>query len=124
MQKIYFLIIGGIAGTLARYFFGNLAHRVLGVGFPYGTLVVNLSGCLIIGFLAALMQVKAVLSPNMRLLLMVGFCGAFTTFSSFIFETDALVRDTQFLWAFLNISISVILGFVLFRVGYIIGQIL
>jgi CrcB protein len=72
--------------------------------------------------LAALADKKFILGPDARLLLMIGFCGAFTTFSTLIFESDNLVRNGQAVRAFANILVSVILGFVLFRIGGLIGE--
>lgn len=124
MIKFLNLVIGGAAGTVARYLLGGVVYRFMGAGFPYGTLVVNISGCFILGILTALSDKKFMLSPDARVLLMIGFCGAFTTFSTLIFETDSLVRDGQVLRAFVNIFASVILGFILFRIGHLIGEII
>ncbi|MDD4876970.1 MAG: fluoride efflux transporter CrcB [Dehalococcoidales bacterium] len=124
MSKFILLAIGGITGTIARYLLGGFIYEVLGTSFPYGTLVVNLLGCFIVGFLAALMESKFMLSPNLRLLLMIGFCGAFTTFSTFIFETSNLIRGGETSKAFVNVILSVIIGFVVFRIGVFLGDIL
>ncbi len=96
----------------------------MGTGFPYGTLVVNISGCFLLGLLATLADKKFILGPDAKVLLMIGFCGAFTTFSTLIFETDGLVRNGQAIRAFTNIFASVILGYVLFRVGNFIGEVI
>jgi CrcB protein len=122
MIKFINLVIGGAAGTVARYLLGGAVYKLMGTGFPYGTLIVNISGCFILGILAALSDKKFMLSPDARMLLMIGFCGAFTTFSTLIFETDSLVRNGQMIRAFGNIFASVILGFILFRVGTFIGE--
>jgi CrcB protein len=122
MIKLLNLIIGGAAGTVARYLLGGAVYRLMGAGFPYGTLVVNVSGCFILGILAALADKKFILGPDARLLLMIGFCGAFTTFSTLIFESDSLVRNGQAMRAFTNILVSVIFGFILFRVGGLLGE--
>ena len=124
MIKFINLVIGGAAGTIARYLLAGAVYRFTGTGFPYGTLIVNISGCFILGFLASLSDKKFMLGPDARLLLMIGFCGAYTTFSTLIFETDSLVRNGQAIRAFTNIFASVILGFVLFRVGTFIGEII
>jgi len=124
MVKFVNLIIGGAVGTVARYLLGGAVYRLMGTGFPYGTLIVNISGCFILGILASLSDKKFMLSPDTRLLLMIGFCGAFTTFSSLIFETDSLVRNGQAIRAGTNIFASVILGFVLFRLGTFLGEII
>ncbi len=122
MIRFINLVIGGAAGTIARYLLAGAVYRVTGTSFPYGTLIVNISGCFILGFLASLSDKKFMLGPDARLLLMIGFCGAFTTFSTLIFETDSLVRNGQAIRAFTNIFASVILGFILFRVGSFIGE--
>jgi len=122
MIKLLNLIIGGAAGTIARYLLGGAVYRLLGTSFPYGTLVVNVSGCFILGFLAVLADKKFVFGSDLRLLLMIGFCGAFTTFSTLIFESDNLLKNGQALRALANIFVSVILGFVLFRIGGLLGE--
>jgi CrcB protein len=124
MIKFVNLVIGGAAGTVARYLLGGAVYRFMGTSFPYGTLVINISGCFILGILAALSDKKFMLNPDARLLLMIGFCGAFTTFSTLIFETDNLVRNGQMIRAFGNVFASIILGFLLFRLGTFIGEII
>ena len=99
-------------------------YQVLGTNFPYGTLAVNLTGCFVIGFLAALAEEKFLLSPNARLLLMAGFCGAFTTFSTFMLETANLIKDGETLRASINVAASVIIGFIIFRLGVLIGELI
>jgi fluoride exporter len=117
MAKWIGLAAGGILGTFARYILSGTVHRIFGVTFPWGTLVVNLVGCFAIGFLAVLAEEKFLLGPTARIFLMIGFCGAFTTFSSFILETSNLAKDGESLYAFLNITLSVVLGFLVFRLG-------
>ena len=124
MLKFILLTIGGTMGTIARYLLAGAVYGVAGTDFPYGTLVVNLLGCLIVGFLAAISEDKFLLSPNLRLLLMIGFCGAFTTFSTFILETSNLIKDGETLRALVNVVFSVVIGFIVFRVGMFIGDIL
>ena len=124
MEKWLNLVVGGIAGTLARYFLEGIVYQAFGSGFPYGTLAVNLVGCFLIGFFVTLAEEKFLLGPNMRLLLMVGFCGAFTTFSTFILETANLVKDGESLRAFINIAASVLIGFFVFRLGVLLGEVI
>lgn len=124
MSKFIFLAIGGMAGTIARYALEGNVFRVLGTGFPYGTLAVNILGCFILGFLASVSENKFLLGPNLRLLLMIGFCGAFTTFSTFILETSNLIRDGETLRAFMNVLLSVVIGFIIFRIGVLFGDLL
>lgn len=121
MVKIIHLVIGGATGTIARYLLSNSVYRIFGTSFPYGTLIVNLLGCFLVGLFFSLAENKFLLSSNMRILLMVGFCGAFTTFSTFILETSQLIRDGESMRAFLNVALSCVAGFVVFRAGILIG---
>jgi CrcB protein len=116
------LIVGGIAGTLCRYLVSGAVYQFWGTDFPYGTLLVNLSGCFLIGFLAGLAEEKFLLGPNMRLLLMAGFCGAYTTFSTFMLETANLMKDGEMWKAFVNLTVSVVAGFIIFRFGVLLGD--
>ncbi|HAJ56390.1 MAG TPA: fluoride efflux transporter CrcB [Candidatus Omnitrophica bacterium] len=122
MPGFLHLAIGGAVGTVSRYLLGGLVYRVFGTNFPYGTLAVNLSGCFAIGFLASMAEKKFILGAEVRTLLMIGFCGAFTTFSTLIFETDALIRDGEILRASANIILSILFGFILFRTGAFIAE--
>ena len=124
MTKWFSLAIGGTAGTFARYLVGGLIYQIMGTSFPYGTIVVNLSGCFLIGFLAALAEEKFLLGPSSRTLLMIGFCGAYTTFSTFMLETSNLIKDGEMMRAFLNIAASVIFGFLTLRCGVYLGEII
>jgi len=121
IAKLISLMIGGVCGTLARYAVSGIVTRWAGTGFPYGTMAVNFLGCFIVGFLAVIAEEKFQIGPNVRLLLFVGFCGAFTTFSTFIFESSNLIRDGQTLRAFANVILSVTLGFIVFRIGVRLG---
>jgi len=122
MTKLLYLMIGGTTGTVSRYFLSSAVHRLWGSGFPYGTLAVNTMGCFIVGLLFSLSEKKFLLGTDLRLLLVVGFCGAFTTFSTFMLETNNLVKDGEVMKAFMNLIFSVILGFMLFRLGIILGE--
>ena len=122
MMRWAALVTGGVAGTVARYALSGFVYRFSGTDFPYGTLAVNLAGCLVIGFLSSLSEEKFLLGPNARLLLMAGFCGAFTTFSTFMLETGNLIRAGEMLRAFANVAVSVLAGFVLFRLGIFLAE--
>lgn len=112
-----YLLAGSCAGGAARYVLSGLVYQAAGTRFPYGTLIVNITGCFLIGFLAVLSEEKFLLNPNSRLLLMTGFCGAYTTFSTWMLETSNLLRDGQPGYAVLNILLSIALGFLLFKAG-------
>ncbi len=117
------LALGSLAGGFARYYLAGFIYRIAGTRFPYGTLIVNLLGCFLIGLFAALSERKLLLNPESRMLLMVGFCGAFTTFSTFMLETSNLLRDGEAWRALLNILVSVTAGFLIFRLGAFIGKV-
>ena len=121
MNKILMLILGGSLGTLARYFLAGTINHWWGVRFPYGTMVVNLAGCFLMGYLVIATEEKMLMAPEMRLLLMVGFCGAFTTFSTFIFETAHLIKYGESILALANVLFSVIIGFLFFKLGVMLG---
>ena len=94
-----FLIIsaGAILGANARWVISRYAARILGPVFPYGTLFINVSGSFVVGFFMIWASERVLLDPRWRLLVVVGFCGAFTTFSSFAFETMAYFEQGQWL---------------------------
>jgi len=122
MLKILLLVIGGSIGTLSRYLLSNTVHKVLGFRFHYATLTVNVIGCLIVGFLAGLGSGRFKLDANAQLFLTVGFCGAFTTFSTFMLETSNLIKLGENFHAFLNLSLCIVAGFLLFRVGIFLAE--
>ena len=122
MTKWIYLTVGGIAGTFLRYFVAGAIYKKLGTEFPYGTLVVNLSACVLIGFFNSLAEDKLLLGPNERLLAMTGFVGAYSTFSTWILETSNLMRDGEFLRAFVNLIFSAAIGLAFFRLGDFIGK--
>jgi CrcB protein len=103
---------------------GGVVYNVCGTSFPYGTLVINLLGCLLIGFLSTIAEQKFLFGSNVRVMLMIGFCGAFTTFSTLILETNSLMRDGEMMRAFLNVLVSVVAGFILFRIGVLAGEVI
>ncbi len=118
------LAIGSLVGGFSRYILAGAVYRFAGNGFPHGTLVVNLTGCFLIGLFDTWTQERFSLGPHARMLLMIGFCGAFTTFSTLIFETSNLLKDGEFLVAVANVLISVVAGLVLFRLGTYLGKLI
>jgi CrcB protein len=106
---IYLLIaLGGAAGSVLRYLLGGVVQRSTGSGFPIGTMVVNVSGCFLIGILVR-QFLNMQLSNDLRALLIVGFCGGFTTFSTFSAETLALIEGGEYSRATAYVFLSVIL---------------
>jgi CrcB protein len=122
MSRWLALVLGSVAGGVARYGFAGLVYDRLGSDFPYGTLAVNLSACFLIGFLDSLAESRFLLGPEARVLLMTGFCGAYSTFSTFMLETSNLLKDGQFARAAANVGLSLAIGFLLFRAGAFIGE--
>lgn len=108
MREAVLVGLGGMVGSLARYGMAGAVQTLSGWTFPYGTLSVNLLGSLIIGVVASLALERGALSPEMRLLLATGFCGGFTTMSTFSYETLALISDGETLPALANVGASVI----------------
>ena len=111
---------GGVAGVFARYFVVSIAALFLGARLPWGTFAVNLTGCFLVGLLDALTSRKGFAGPHARMLLISGFCGAYTTFSALIFEFDALLRVSP-LRAGAYLLITVAAGLSLFRAGLAVG---
>lgn len=124
MGKWIGLLVASAAGGAARYVLAGAVYQVFGTRFPYGTLVVNLSGCLLIGVLNSLAEVKFLLGPNARALLMIGFCGAFTTLSTLMLETSNLMKDGETARALANVAATIVFGFLLFHVGEVLGEVL
>ena len=124
MQKWLTLLVGGLCGTAGRYVLAGAVYRWLGTGFPYGTLVVNTLGCLVIGVLSALAEQKFFLTPEAQLLWMVGLLGAFTTFSTLIYESWRLVQDGEAFLASVNLLGSLTLGLGALWLGHLTASLL
>jgi fluoride exporter len=97
LNDILVISLGAIVGANARWIISRWAARLLGPVFPYGTLMINVSGSFIVGFFMIWATERVLLDPRWRLLIVIGFCGAFTTFSSFAFETMAYFEQGQWL---------------------------
>jgi len=111
-----YVALGGALGALARYGISGWVYDRMGESFPWGTLVVNLVGCLALGLVIRWLQVSAV-SPEVRPFLTIGVLGAFTTFSTFSYETVALLQEGQWLRAGLYMGGSVVLGLIAMLAG-------
>jgi CrcB protein len=112
--------VGGFLGSSARFIISGWVHRIVPFGlFPYGTFVVNVLGCLAIGFLMGLTELRQVLGPSQRVFLLIGVLGGFTTFSTFAYETLGLAQDSEFMKAIANVAVHVIFGFGAAWFGYV-----
>ncbi|HEY7673312.1 MAG TPA: fluoride efflux transporter CrcB [Gammaproteobacteria bacterium] len=120
------IALGSAIGGVARYGCSGLAARWLGASFPWGTLIVNVLGSLLIGFLAALMAPdgRVLAAPDVRAFLLIGVLGGYTTFSSFSLETLNLVRDGDWLFAVANVLLSIVLCLIAVWLGYAAATVL
>ena len=114
--------IGGFLGAVARFWLGAYIGNKMGTRFPYGTFVINISGSFLIGLILTLLTEYSHWSPNWRYLIPVGFIGAYTTFSTFEYETLRTLQDGQAGMAFLNVGLSVAAGFVAVWFGVVVGR--
>ncbi len=123
-QKLLIVGLGGFIGANARYLVGEWAQRKWGVGFPYGTFIINVTGSLVLGIFATL-ALSLNWRPEWRLLVAVGFVGAYTTFSTFEFETlQLIVQGSRFKAAAFNLLGSVIAGFFAAWLGVVVARLL
>lgn len=123
LGRVLLVGMGGFVGSGARYVASGLVHRLLPLStFPVGTFAVNVAGCLAIGFLGGLMELRQVLGPAQRLFLLIGVLGGFTTFSTFAWETLSLAHGSEVARAALNAAGQVALGMVAAWLGYVGAQ--
>lgn len=117
-QRVAWIALAGAAGTVARYALSGLAQKLCGEKFPCGTLAVNAFGCFLFGVVWALGEERVVISGQMRFILLTGFMGAFTTFSTFAFETGEFLRDSDWMLATCNLAGQIVLGLVCLFLGF------
>ena len=114
------VIIGGAVGAILRYWLSELPYRYLGPYFPYGTLLVNMLGAFVIGFLWGISEIITI-RPFARSMIFIGMIGSFTTFSTFMLETFNLLREGEFQYALLNFLVSNFLGLAFVFLGYLLS---
>ena len=121
MYKILYLVTGGAIGTVARYLISGVAQKYMGSGFPWGTLVVNVTGAFIIGLIWGLFETVEIRS-GFRIFVFIGILGGFTTFSSFALETMNLYKQGEIKMAIFNILVNNTLSILLVFVGFIVAR--
>jgi CrcB protein len=117
------IALGGAAGALARYQVAAMIQARVPAGFPWGTFVVNISGCLVMGIVMTLLTERFVAHPNWRFLVPIGFIGAYTTFSTFELETFRAVSERAFLIGVANVLGSVLAGYLALWGGVVLARI-
>ena len=122
MNKYWMVGLGGFLGAIARFWLGDYISNRMGARFPYGTFVINITGSFLIGLVVTILAEKIHWNAGWRYLIPIGFIGAYTTFSTFELETFQSLRDGEILFAFLNIFLSVALGFIAVWLGVVTGR--
>jgi CrcB protein len=124
LTKILYLCAGGAAGTLSRYYLSGVIQRLAGGSYPVGTFAVNMLGCLLFGAVWGYFENRLMAGSEVRLLALTGFMGAFTTFSTYMFETAELVKFGQMAMALLNVVGQSAIGLVLVLAGIALGRLI
>ena len=124
MQKYLLIAIGGALGSIARYWVGSTVANRMGTRFPYGTFVINITACVIIGFSLTFLAKRVDLNPAWRFLIPVGFIGAYSTFSTYEWETLSTLRAGAFFLAALYAVSSLILGLAAVWGGAMIAELI
>jgi len=117
-KNVLFVAAGGAIGSVLRYLLSTNIHKSYPNFAPYGTFIVNVSGCLLIGLLMGWVAAQKLMNPQLQLLLIAGFCGSFTTFSTFAHEANLLALQQKPLQTLLYIALSVVVGMGLAYLGF------
>jgi CrcB protein len=122
MTRVLLVGLAGALGTLARYFIGIWAGRALGTALPFGTLIVNVTGCFLIALVYELALSGALISPTLRMTLTTGFMGGLTTYSSFNYETTSLLRQRAWASGLANVGLTLVACFLAGWLGLALGR--
>ncbi|MFP5257545.1 MAG: fluoride efflux transporter FluC [Acidobacteriota bacterium] len=124
LEKLGLIALAGAAGTLARYWLSGLVYNLAGREFPWGTAAVNILGCFLFGLVWELGGERMIIRNETRTIILTGFMGAFTTFSTFIFESGAFLEDGRVLPALANVGFQTVVGFAALFGGLMLGRML
>ncbi len=123
LSQLLLVGLGGFLGSISRFVMAGAFNRFSpALGFPVGTLTVNILGCFLIGLLHGLAETRSLLSPDIRIFLFIGVLGGFTTFSTFGFESLALIKDGAFIKSSANIFLHIFLGLTAVWIGDTLGR--
>jgi CrcB protein len=122
LERYAMIALGGALGALARYQLATIIQERVPVGFPWGTFAVNVTGCFVMGLAATLLSERLVVHPNWRFLIPIGFIGAYTTFSTFEYETLQAVAEGAWLVGALNVFASLAAGYVALWAGVVLAR--
>jgi fluoride exporter len=123
-HQLVLLAVAGAVGTLARYWLSGFVQWVCGESFPWGTFIVNVLGCLLFGLFWTLAEERMLINSQTRFVVLTGFMGAFTTFSTFAFESAQMLSEAEWFRALGNIVLQNILGIAAIVLGFAIGRII
>ncbi|PIE61180.1 MAG: fluoride efflux transporter CrcB [Desulfobacterales bacterium] len=122
--KLFWIACAGALGSISRYLLTIGVQRVAGPGFPWGTTTVNIMGCFLFGLVSVIAVSRWEIGPDIKLIILAGFMGAFTTFSTFVAETGLLIENAAIFRAMGNLSVQVVGGMVAFFVGQMLGRLI
>jgi CrcB protein len=122
MEKFLLISVGAIFGANTRYWISNWAAQKFGVNFPFGTVIINLTGSFLVGVFLTLAIDRLMIDPRLRLLIVVGFFGAYTTFSTYTYESFNLISSGQWFLGLMNLFGSTILGILAVGLGVYLGK--
>ncbi|HSM25309.1 MAG TPA: fluoride efflux transporter CrcB [Anaerolineaceae bacterium] len=124
MEKILWISIGAVLGANLRYWIGDWAAQRFGSGFPYGTMIINLTGSFLLGFIVSVSLEHLILDPRLRIFLTIGFLGSYTTFSTLAYESVTLISQGQWGLGIFNLLGSCLLGAIFAVLGIWLGKVL
>lgn len=122
LEKLVLIALAGACGTLARYWLSGVVYGVAGRDFPWGTAAANILGCFLFGLIWELAEGRVFLRSEARAIILTGFMGAFTTFSTFVFESAGFLEDGRYLPCLANVAFQTVLGFAAMFGGLSLGR--